>query len=320
MQPGVGTVGGGGAGTPTTSGGTTGSFGSTGPTGVPPPGGGAVPPPAASSGAAPKPSPMAAAQAKVAAFASGSGAAAFKKIARGAVASGLSARLADPNGIAQAGSSLCGPTVFIRRIAATDPVAYVTFVIDLYLSGQANLGDLKVKAGSDLRDYDPGTLIAPVDWIPIASIRDSENWFFDYQDVNDATAGITMPSAIEGWFRKVGYRDIVNQTNVLFNKGEDTLRQASELWTKDYWVCLFINAEMLSYDSKKDHSSHSHSLTPDHWVALTSAVDISADKTSVKFTVFSWGDGHYAVPNNAADKLSLTEILDNFYGFVAVKH
>jgi hypothetical protein len=322
MQPNVGfsKSGGGTKGPAATSGGTTGTFGSAGPTGVPAPGGGTVPSPAASSGAAPKASPMAAAQAKVAAFATGAGAAAFKKISRAAVARGLSSRLANPDGIDQAGSSLCGPSVFVRRMAATDPVAYVTFVIDLYQTGQGHIGDLKAKAGDDLREYDPGGRIEPVDWIPIASLRDSDNWFFDYQDVNDATAGITMPSALESWFRKVGYRDIINETNVLLNKGEDCLRRASGLWAKDYWVCLFINADMLHEETPEHHESHSHSTTPDHWVALTSAVDISPDKASVKFTVFSWGKGHWAVPQTASDKLSLKEILNNFYGFVDVRH
>lgn len=305
-----------------TPGGTTGTFGSTRPAGVPAPGGGTVPPPAASSGTAPKPSPMAAAQAKVAAFASGSGAAAFKKIARAAVARGLSARLADPNGIDQAGSSLCGPSVFIRRIAATDPVAYVTFIIDLYQTGQGHIGDLKVKAGDDLRDYDPGGRIDPSDWIAIASVRDSGNWFFDYQDVNNEVAGITMPSALESWFRKVGYRDIVNETNVFLTKDEDCLKKASELWGKDYWVCLFISFQMIEANDPKKHThpSHDSSTTPDHWVALTSAIDVSPDKTSVKFTVYSWGHGHWAVPHTPSDKLSVKEILDNFYGFVAVRH
>src|SRR6185312_6875494 len=303
-----------------TPGGTTGTFGSTRPTGVPAPGGGAVPTPAASSGAAPKPSPMAAAQAKVAAFASGTGAAAFKKITRAAVARGLSARLADPNGIDQAGSSLCGPSVFIRRIAATDPVAYVTFIIDLYQSGKGHIGDLKVEAGDDLLDYDPGTHIEPVDWIAIASVRDSGNWFFDYQDVNNEVAGITMPSALESWFRKVGYRDIVNQTNVFLTKDEDCLRKASELYGKDYWVCLFINGQMLDPEDKDHHGSHSGSTTPDHWVALTSPVDISPDKKVVKFTVYSWGQGHRPVPYTGSDKLSVKDICGNFYGFVAVRH
>lgn len=302
-----------------TPGGTTGTFGSTRPTGVPAPGGGTVPPPAASSGAAPKPSPMAAAQAKLAAFASGTGAAAFKKIPRAAVAAGLSARLVDPDGIAQAGSSLCGPSVFIRRIAATDPVAYVDFVIDLYQTGHGHIADLKVTAGDDLRDYDPGTHIKPADWIPIASLRDSENWFFDYQDVNNQVAGITMPSALESWFRKVGYRDIVNETNVFLNKDEDCLRKASDLWRKDYWVCLFICFQMLD-EGGAGEASHSHSTTPDHWVALTSAVDISPDKKVVKFTVYSWGKGHRPVPYVASDTLSVKEICGNFYGFVAVRH
>jgi hypothetical protein len=306
-------------GTSGTSGGTTGSFGSTRPTGVPPPGEGGVPPPAASSGAAPKPSPTAAALAKLAAFGSGSGPAAFKKIPRAAVAAGLSARLAAPDRIDQGGSSLCGPSVFVRRIAATDPLAYVTFVIDLYQTGRGHIGDLQVKAGDDLRDYDPGGKIDPADWIAIASIRDSSNWFFDYQDVNNEVAGITMPSSLEGWFRKIGYRDVVDDTNVYLTKGEDCLRRASDLYSKDYWVCLFINAQMLDPEDADHHGSHQGSTTPDHWVALTSLVDISADRTSVKFTVYSWGQGHRPVPYTTTDKLPLQDVLKNFYGFVAVR-
>ena len=261
-------------------------------------------------------SPTAAAQAKIDAFAAAPGGGAFKRIARGPVAAGLRSRLADPNLIKQGPSSLCGPSVLVRAVASTDPVAYVTYVISLYETGRAQLGDLRVAAGSDLLEYDPGTQLDPADWIAIASLRDSENWFFDYQDPSNMVGGITMPSAVEKWFKKVGFREVINDTNVLATKDEANLRRASDLWSKDYWVCLFVNADMLS---DKIDEVRSRSLTPDHWIALTSAVTISGDKSSVSFTVYSWGKGHRPVPYTAGDVVSLGDLLHNYYGYVAAR-
>src|SRR5579872_4965096 len=152
------------------------------------------------------PSPMALANARIDTFASGSGGGAFKKIARAAVAAGLRERVQDPNGIKQGSSSLCGPAALIRTIAFTDPVAYVAFVTSLYDTGHGQLGDLKVTAGGDLLGYAPGSNVPAVDWIPLASIRDSENWFFDYQSADNEFAGITLPSHMESWFKKIGFR------------------------------------------------------------------------------------------------------------------
>lgn len=261
-------------------------------------------------------SPLAAAYARVDTFAAGSGAGAFKRISRARVAAGLRLRLADPDGINQGPSSLCGPSVLVRAVAATDPLGYATFVISLYETGHGQIGDLKVNAGSDLLDYDPTNMPEPADWIPIASLRDSENWFFDYQNPDNMVGGITMPSAVESWFKKVGFHEVINETNVAFTKNEESLRRASELWSKNYWVCLFVNDDMVS-DQIAD--VRSRSLTPSHWIALTSAVTIAPDKSSVSFTVFTWGEGHRRVPYDPADTLSLADLLHNYYGFVAAR-
>ena len=77
------------------------------------------------------------------------------------------------------------------------------------------------------------------------------------------------------------------------------------------WSCLFIHPNMLEADTMR-----SMSATAAHWVVLTSAVKISGG--SVSFTVFSWGEGAKAVPEKGGP-LSVSDLLKNFYGFVAAR-
>lgn len=126
--------------------------------------------------------------------------------------------------IDQGTSSLCGPSALVRTIALTDPLAYVTFIISLFETGRGEIGDLKVAAGDDVLNYDPGLQVPAVDWIPTAIIRDSENWFFDYQAAENQFAGITLPSHMEEWFKKIGFREVINDTNLALSKNENNLR------------------------------------------------------------------------------------------------
>ena len=52
--------------------------------------------------------------------------------------------------------------------------------MDLYDKGQAQFGTLKVKPGDACRNYDPKK-IAPVDWVALASLRDSDNRYMVMQ-------------------------------------------------------------------------------------------------------------------------------------------
>lgn len=190
------------------------------------------------------------------AFASRGGGGAFPHVLRAEVANGLHARIDDPTLISQRDSSLCGPTALVLGVASNNPIAYVRYVTDLYERGESDIQRLHVKAGSDLRAYDPTGRIHPADWIAVASLRDSENYFLDYQSVDNEFAGITLPGELGAWFQKVGYRSVINETNLVTSKDEKNLRQADRLFQDDYWVCLFINASLLS-------AAHWERLGPD---------------------------------------------------------
>jgi hypothetical protein len=267
-------------------------------------------------------SPQERAKKLVSDFASRKGSKVFTKLDRQSVADGLLVRIDNPGKIDQGKSSLCGPADLVYDLASTDPVEYAQFVIDLFETGTATIGKLTIKPGSDLKAAAPAKSdIDPSDWIPLASIRDSENWFFDYEDVKDEAAGITLPGELAGWFEKVGYTQIKNETNLVLCKTEKNARLANEFFGQGFRVCLFINDNMM-YCSKQDSAS----WFPSHWVVLVSPLVI--DNFGVHFEVFTWGEGKKRVPVLGQGKndppqgkpLSLAHFLKNYYGFVAVKH
>jgi hypothetical protein len=241
---------------------------------------------------------------------------AFPYISRAALYADVQARVADPSKINQAVSSLCGPSSLMYLTAKYLPCWYAYFVEQLYEYGSSRIGDLTIEPGTDCKNYQPTGVIAAADWVALASIRDSENVIFDYEDPSDEFAGITIPSTLAGWLEKVGFRDIENETNLYLTKGEDNLRKANELYKAGKEVCLFINADILQQAPKKRGVIPQTFTTPDHWVVMTSEMQLSAD--SVRFTVFSWGNGRYPMPLPGT-VMTMDELLQNYYGYVAVK-
>lgn len=252
-------------------------------------------------------------------FASRPGGGVFKRISRAKVADGLVVRVYNPSAIHQKVSSLCGPAALLFDLASRDPIAYVTYVIALYEHGKARIRDIEIVPGTDLKDYDPGNRVEASDWIALASLRDSENYFFDYQDATDEFAGITLPGELEDWFRKVGYAEVVNDARVIVDQEEENILRANGYFQRGFRVCLFIHSNMLNKSTES-----SGSVTPDHWVVQTSAVTIgmtvigAETKRTIALRIFTWGEGRRPVPQTGV--LLLEDFLDNYYGFVAAKY
>ncbi len=240
-----------------------------------------------------------------------SGRAYFPRLDRDEVGVGMLMRIANPSLLRQGEASLCGPTALLFSVASDNPVQYARFAIDLYEKGKAKIGRLMIEPGKDVRNYlPPPGAIEPVDWMTMASIRDSENWFFDYDSAEKEFAGMTMPGELAQWFRQAGYSDVREETNVYFTKGTATLDGASTLFAKGYRVVLFIAMQML--EAKNQTKS---STVPDHWIVLRSRIDHAGG--NVKLKVFTWGQGEFAIPEGAP--LSVDDFSKNFYGYVAGK-
>ncbi|WP_426956944.1 hypothetical protein [Muricoccus radiodurans] len=200
--------------------------------------------------------------ARMAALKTGTGNGAFPKIPRAKFIRTLEQRIADPDSIRQAVSSLCGPASLLRSVLLDNPEMYVRYAIDMYERGQAKLGKLDVEPSSDCRECDTKEKVAAVDWVTLASLRDSENDVFDYDDVDDLVGGITMPEDLADWFEKCGYVNARNNTSVLLTEGRDTLQEALDCHAAGMRTCLLIEAEMIDGDGK------GNAVFANHWVML----------------------------------------------------
>ncbi|MTV12274.1 MULTISPECIES: hypothetical protein [Bradyrhizobium] len=243
----------------------------------------------------------------------------FPKLDPHRVGIGILRRIAKPSLIDQDQASMCGPSALMFSYASDKPGQYARFAIDLYQKGQANLGRLLIKPGKDVKNYTPPYSLDHVDWLTCASIRDSENWFLDFDDTGRISdvAGITLPSEMEQWFRKAGYQDVREETNLKFSKGLDSVNEANALLAGGYRVCLFISANMIEYDDQSDEGS----VLTRHWVVLRDRIQVSSG--NVTTTIFTWGKGDYAIPHpgkgGAQKPLSIGDFLMNYYGYVAAK-
>ncbi len=235
----------------------------------------------------------------------------FPRLDRDQVGAGLLMRLANPSLLNQDGASLCGPAVLLFGMASDDPIAYARFAIDLFEKGTAKLKRLDIKPGEDVRNYQPPTTMDHVDWLTMASIRDSENLALDYDTARKQFAGITMPRELADWMRRAGYSDIQRDANAVIDRDVETIDAANRLFAQGYRVCLFINTNMLYEDNQSDGS-----VMAEHWVVQRSPIDRANDK--VKLTIFTWGKGNYQIPHGSKP-LSVDDFLNNFYGYVAGK-
>lgn len=233
---------------------------------------------------------------------------------------GLRERVRSPSLINQGGSMLCGPAAFAFDLAKSDPVNYVRAVINLYTGGTAVIGTFLLQPAKDLIFNRFAGGIQAVDWIMLASLRDSTNWFFDVESVDDMLSAPTLPLTMATWLQRVGYTQIVNKTNVWFTKDLQNLREANDLRSKGYRIFLFIHCNML-YANKRSTPS----IAPNHWVMLQSHINIAGlpleSLKTVSLEVYSWGEtAPLPDTRNNESPMKLPEFLSNYYGFVAFKH
>jgi hypothetical protein len=191
-------------------------------------------------------------------------------------------------------------------------------------------------------DYQlPATKSVPAaDWVVLASIRDSENWFFDYESIKDS-GGSSSGEAIK-WMEKMGYQDVVDRANSLFKSSMQTAREANDYFNKGYKVLLRINSNMLD---EKD--ANKGSARGNHYVALVSPItfnlrtvtipggktdcfrdppgpricvtsrDTTYEEGTVSFKVYTWGKVRN-VPWSGS--LTVLGFINSYYGFVAGKY
>ncbi len=258
----------------------------------------------------------------------GRGNGAWPNIQRTEFALGLRRRVGRPSLIHQRDTSLCGPSSLCYNLLQYDVDAYVRYAIDLYETGAAMIGKTKVKPGESCRNYRPtgqevqppparlggpsvaktNTAITAVDWVTTASLRDSENLLFNYDDPSDEFGGITLPNNLATWMENLGYTGVSNETNVWFTKRPDAFQDAVRLRQQGQHVCIFNNARLVD---GKETESHVYSV-PDHWIVLDDSNGVFNGRLAARF--WTWGS-YIDVPKRG--NMDAGTFCGNFFGYVA---
>ena len=246
-------------------------------------------------------------------FKSGDKHPAFTRASRAAVADEISKRVANPFLINQGQAGICGPATISYDLLRRDPALYVGAVTQLFDWGCAYVGKWRLKPGIYLLHGEMPNDVPQADWILLASIRDSENWFFEYSTktkLSDIRSG-TQLNELADWFEKTGYKKVESdgiRTN-WFDK-TDNLNKSLKLYKDDYQVTWFICADMLN-------STIPDSINPDHVVVLAGDFVPPASKAAkVSIPIFTWGK-KTTIPETGG--LNYGQFLDQYFGYVAGK-
>jgi hypothetical protein len=262
------------------------------------------------------------ATALVDAFATASGDGVWPGLDRATLAAQLKIRLGAPNSVHQRQTPFCGPASFTRAVIIDMPDTYAQAAIDLFNTGEATIGSLKVKPGDKVRKSGPQHGTNQADWIMLASIRDSGNSVLSAGGIFGGNlAGITIPGTLADWFSKAGFGTVVNSADV--TQTVPAARAAQVLTANTYrasghHVVLFIDADVMEKDNQEDEIS----LYPDHWVTLTGEIyhgGTLAYEEPITMPVFSWGRITSIPEDPAQHPLKKKYFLNKFYGYIAVK-
>jgi len=243
----------------------------------------------------------------------------WPRLDRDEVGVGILMRLAYPSLLKQGNANVCGPAAFLFELLQDHPASYAVYAVDMYDQRTARLRGLVISPSDRLRHaLYPG--VEAVDWLTMGSLRDSEDWFFTFDSTDDTfrvnvSAATTMYEMV-WWFTKAGYSDVQQDCDWLRHQRDtDNMDKASELFSKGYRVCLLIDAPGNPPQIFPSNLSGSAALQDRHWIVLRSTIDRSAG--NVKLTVYSWGDANVQVPKTGT--LSVSDFLENYYGYVAAK-
>jgi len=274
---------------------------------------------------------------------------AFPQFTKQVILDGITDRITKPSDIDQAYTSLCGPSAFYYTLTRNRPDLFVRAAIDLYVTGKAKLGNLSINPSQSMKSYSlpSNAAMNPVDWIILASLRDSQNSIFNYDEISDEIGGITYPGDIISWYDKVGFKT-TNNASVTGTAGIENLLRAHETRRNHQSVSLLIDAKIIQASSYRKGQM---AMFPNHWVVLSSDVfidsmllngglalqlkterensqnedvgdfdDIGKDFVhNVSFNVYSWGTTTQKLGGRTGTgSIDLETFLNNYFGFVSV--
>jgi hypothetical protein len=128
------------------------------------------------------------------------------------------------------------------------------------------LGNLVLKPDKRILGNWDASLIAAIDWLALASLKN--NTSPDFDRAKETLDGITMPEELHKWLSSTGWKVTGADTNIFFGKGIKEIQAASKAYAAGNAVYLFVKAKSVGNVGK------SLWFGVDHWVVLTSTISV----------------------------------------------
>lgn len=241
------------------------------------------------------------------------------------IEAGLQARLNEPLPN-QDLASLCGPAVYFFCLINLSPNNYKLAVKQLWETGVTRIGELEIKPAKDgcvrVKNFYDGELpkIPPIDWITLASLRESENIALHLKDPSQEVPGVTFWTEVTNWFKKSGFKGVETFSFSITGFSPNLVDQLNKYIESGFYVVTLISASILS----NGFSSGTRNL-PDHWVVWTDKLreangnpitkELDPNKTLVSLKLFSWGENRQRLGKN----ISYTNFCKNIFFAMVVK-
>jgi hypothetical protein len=200
---------------------------------------------------------------------------------------------------------LCTAAAFFHHIIQKNPNEFARFSKELFGAGMSFLGKFKVAPGSDLRNADYGalaskftTLPPQADWMLMSSVRDSENWFFDFEGSPDEDTAIeSTAKELSEWYKDTGF-----YSDVTFNTDLDPAKIKAIVKTNNNQVALWIQVSLLPGDSRKDK----------HIITVEGPITIDEAQDKVSFKYWTWAQPVLLL------ETTFTSLKQNLLGYITL--
>ncbi|MDC9597997.1 hypothetical protein [Xenorhabdus anantnagensis] len=212
----------------------------------------------------------------------------------------------------QGGASLCGPAAFFYCLQMDRPDIYEQAARELWEHGRTKISQLEIEPGDGCRHpkgtfyNEYGARISGLDWLTLASLRDSENIIFSYDEVDDQVAGITMWGMLTEWFEKAGYEKIFSNVGLSHCNMND-LMTLNDYASQGYKVVTLISDTMLGMGRNNGVTYKSH------WIVWNGVV--KENKQQVELELFSWGNAYQQIKRNT----TMDSFLNQLFGGLVFK-
>lgn len=224
----------------------------------------------------------------------------------------------------QGGTSLCGPAALFYSLLIDRPDIYKQAARELWQYGTTKIGALSITPSKGCKNpsgsfyYPSGRArVSGLDWITLASLRDSENAIMSYSEVDDEVAGVTLWGALSGWFEKVGYKKVFDNISLSHSNLNDIIA-LNKYIKQGYRVVSLISAGMLEDSGPNETSVKNHWIVWEETVHAPDGTELTEHSdlnTMINLTAFSWG----RVKEQVRLKKSINYFMTHTFGALVFK-